>query len=175
MNWRRTPLAQVPMDLESDMKMVFQQNKLFHSSTRPNAGKLWSEEEIKKLLDGVSKGHSIETIAENHQRMAGAIRYRLKVMAADYYYNNELPIEKIQKFTGLSKEDIAESISRRAWQEEQKKNKPPKGPKVKPPQTPLTQAPETNDLKEVLEILKDIQTTLNDFVKGNYVKVKRKF
>ena len=82
------------MDLESDMNLAFaQQNKII-----TNVGKPWSEEEIKKLLDGVSKGYSIKTIAENHKRMPGGITSRLRQIAADYYYNNELPIEKIQKF-----------------------------------------------------------------------------
>ena len=150
------------MDLESDMKRAGEQL----SGKPANVGKPWTEEEIKKLLAGVSKGCSMNTLAINHQRTVGGITGRLREMAADYYCNNEMSIEKIQKFTGLSKEDIAESISRRTWKEEQAKNRPTKAPKARQPSEP-------NDLKEVLEILKDIQTTLKDFVKGNYVKVKR--
>ena len=164
------------METESDIEVLRSQMM----GKTANVGKVWSEEERKKLLEEISKGLAIKTIAENHQRMVGGITSKLKEIAADYYYNNELPIEKIQKFTGLSKEDIIDSISKRAWKEEQKKNKALQNPKavkaVKVNQTDVLSIPpenNRNELKEILEVLKDIQSTLHDFVKGNYVKIKK--
>ena len=69
-------------------------------------GKGWDQEEIVKLLDSIRNKKSIEEIATEHERTVGGINSRRRGIATDYYFNNNLSIDKIQKFTGLTGEEI---------------------------------------------------------------------
>lgn len=92
-------------------------------STPTRHGKPWSDEEIQKLLQAVKRKETHEQIANIHQRTPGGIRSRLRQLAADYYFNDNRPIEEIMQFTGLDDETIADAISRRQWQIDQKEKK----------------------------------------------------
>ena len=73
----------------------------------------WKEEDIKQLLEDIKNKLSHEEIANKHERTIGGIRSRIRELAADYYFNNELSVDKIHKYTGISLEEIADSISKR--------------------------------------------------------------
>ena len=81
-----------------------------------NLGKKWSDSEIQQLLQGVKQKKTIDELAEIHQRTSGGIRCRIKQLAADYYFNDNRPIDEIMKFTGLDKETIMDTISKRQYE-----------------------------------------------------------
>jgi ATP-dependent DNA helicase PIF1 len=78
-----------------------------------NKGKAWSDEEVMGLLKSIRAKKSIESIALEHRRTEGSIRSRLRQIAADYYFNNNMSIEDIKKYTGLSEISINDIITRR--------------------------------------------------------------
>lgn len=93
----------------------------FDESKRPaRIGRAWTDEEVVKLLALVRKKKTIEEIASEHERTRAGIKSRLREIAADYWFNNELPIEKIKKFTGLSENEIKYSIQRRTSEQKTK-------------------------------------------------------
>lgn len=136
-------------------------------------GAPWKEEDIQQLLADVKNKLTHEEIANKHERTVGGISSRLRELAADYYFNNELPIEKIQKYTGLSTEQIADAISKRQYKMDQKEKKgvPPSAKLVSDP-LDLKQD-DSSELKEILVVLKDIQSMMKEFLEGKYVKVKK--
>lgn len=79
-------------------------------------GNPWSEDEIQKLLQAVKKKQTHVQIAVAHQRTQGGISSKLRGLAADYYFNDNHPIEDIMRFTGLDTETITDAISRRQYQ-----------------------------------------------------------
>ena len=83
-------------------------------------GQPWLDDEIQNLLQAVRKKESIEQIAQKHDRTPGGIRSRLRELAADYYFNDNRPIEEIMRFTGLDSETITDAISKRQWRMDQK-------------------------------------------------------
>ena len=138
-------------------------------------GAAWKEEDIKKLLEDVKNKLSHEEMAKKHERSIGGIRARLKDLAADYYFNNELPVDKIQKYTGISLEEIADSISKRQWKIDNRKMLTVKKDTVSiPTSTPApTIITDSSELKDILLVVKDIQSMMKEFLEGNYVKVKK--
>ena len=83
-------------------------------------GNPWSEDEIQKLLQAVKRKETHVQIAVAHQRTQGSIRAKLRGLAADYYFNDNRPIEDIMRFTGLDSETITDAISKRQWRMDQK-------------------------------------------------------
>jgi hypothetical protein len=83
------------------------------SETPARLGKSWSEEEVVQLLQNIRKKKAVDEIAKIHERTEGAIRSRLRELAADYHFNDNRSMEEIQKFTGLSVEAINDAIQRR--------------------------------------------------------------
>ena len=83
-------------------------------------GKRWHDPEIKQLLTLVRKKKSINEIALTHQRTKNAILLKLRSLAVDYFHEGRTT-EEIQKFTGLSKEDISAAIQKRLAADEAKK------------------------------------------------------
>jgi hypothetical protein len=125
------------------MQMVEKDNKY---PTR--LGQSWTDEETVKLLSSIQKKKTIGEIATEHERTTGGITGKLRSLAADYHFNDKRPIEEIQKFTGLSKEQIEFEIKRR-----EKRKKHTEIP-VESTQTPV-------DLANIMFILNDIQTKVN--------------
>lgn len=142
-----------------------------------NLGKSWKEEEIVQLLSNVQKRLTHGEIAENHGRTVGSITSKLKGIAADYYFNDERPIDEIKKYTGLSVEDISDAISKRQYEMDNKK--PSKKAQVKASPSPIVAEPvetkgATKDdfyhtIKELLTVAKDIQRMMKDFHADNFV------
>lgn len=83
------------------------------SEAPARVGKAWSEEEVVQLLQNIRKKKGVDEIAKIHERTEGAIRSRLRELAADYHFNDNRSMEEIQKFTGLSVESINDAIQRR--------------------------------------------------------------
>ena len=114
-------------------------------------GKKWEDDEVVKLLRSIQKKKSISDIATEHQRTIGAINAERRKLAVDYWFNDKRPIEEIIKFTGLTKEEIEDSIKRRTVG---------KDFKIKETVTEdLVEIP--SDMKEVIILLKDIQSKLS--------------
>lgn len=143
-----------------------------------NIGKQWKEEEIIKLLANVQKGMTHSQISENHGRTVGSITSKLKGMAADYYFNDERPINEIKKYTGLSIEDISEAISKRQYEMDNKKPSKKAQPSPAPvaPVAPVTIETKGvtkddfyNTMMELLATAKDIQRMMKDFHADNFV------
>jgi hypothetical protein len=83
-------------------------------------GKLWDDTEIQKLLNSIRKNKPIHEIALEHERTVGGINSRRKKIAVDYWFNNKLSIEEIQKFTRLTDIQIQEEIKKESWRISQK-------------------------------------------------------
>jgi hypothetical protein len=114
-------------------------------------GKKWEDDEVVKLLRSIQKKKSISDIATEHQRTIGAINSERRKLAADYWFHDKRPIEEIIKFTGLTKEEIEDTIKRRTAAREFKAKQTVTEDLVEIP----------SDMKEVIILLKDIQTKLS--------------
>ena len=86
-------------------------------------GQPWKDEETIKLLRSIQKKKPLEEIARGHERTVGGITAQLKKLAVEYHFNDNRPIEEIQKFTGLSKEIIEDSIRKKTFSD--RVNAPP--------------------------------------------------
>ena len=122
-------------------------------------GQPWKDDEVLKLLTSIQKKKSIEDIAKEHDRTVSGIRAYLKKLATDYHFNDKRPIEEIQKFTGLNKEEIMEAIKKQDYKDSIKKLDSVYKKNNKNNVSP-TENGESN-MKEVLSLLKSIQLSLN--------------
>ena len=113
-------------------------------------GKKWDDAEVLKLLKSIQKKKSISDIAIEHERTIGGINSERRKLAADYWFNDKRPVEEIIKFTGLTKNEIEEAIRKRDANNEFKQTKKAIEELLEPP----------SDMKEVITILKDIQSKL---------------
>jgi hypothetical protein len=119
-------------------------------------GKRWNEEETIKLLKSIQKKKSIEEIAKEHDRTIGGINSHIEKMATDYHFNDKRSIEEIEKFTGLTKEEIEFAIKKREYKDAAKKLSEPKVVEKK-----KIIEEELPTMLEVVSLLKDIQSKLN--------------
>ncbi len=74
-------------------------------------GQPWETDEVIKLLKYVKENKSHSEIAELHERTIGSISSKLRSLAYEYHCEGR-SLEKIMKFTGLSKEIIEATIQR---------------------------------------------------------------
>ena len=126
----------------------------------------WLPEEILKLQKGIEKQLSLEQLAVGHNRSLKNIESKLKALAITYHESKEHNIESIKTLTGLPEETIVDAISRyetrksrmpvvkNQIQHVEKESESPKPAKRK----------SSEDMKEVLEVLKDIQTMMRYLV-----------
>lgn len=77
-------------------------------------GKRWTDEEVIKLLTLVRKKESHDSIATTLGRTAGAISSQLKKLATEYYENDGMSIDTIQKMVGLPRSVIEEAIQKKS-------------------------------------------------------------
>jgi len=144
-----------------------------------NMGKAWKDEELIQLLKEVKMKMSIDTIAKAHKRTTGGITSRLRSLAADYYCNDDMPVDQIMVITGLPKDSIIDAISKREYQNELKEKKAEmKVSKKKEyseniedyvlskvlPEVPKKREPELPDLKEILALLKSIDKKVTEYI-----------
>ena len=67
----------------------------------------WTEEELRTLLREIKKNLDLNTIANNHKRTAGAIKYKLIRYAIDKSEKDQsLSLNDLIKMTKLSKDDL---------------------------------------------------------------------
>jgi len=114
-------------------------------------GNKWDDDEVLKLLKSIQQKKTISEIATEHQRTTGAINCERRKLAADYWFNDRRPIEEIIKFTGLTKEEIEDTIKRRTAVKDFKTKENVTEDLVAIP----------SDMKEVIILLKDIQSKLS--------------
>jgi hypothetical protein len=139
-----------------------------------NLGKSWKDDEVAQLLGEVQKKMTNNQISEIHKRSVGSIRAKLMSIAADYYFNDERPIDEIKRYTGLTVEDISDAISKRQHMTEMAANKKPKARLVAEAEAPTipTGATKTDfydAIKELLVVAKDIQRMMKDFHADSFV------
>ncbi len=105
-----------------------------------------------------------QEIAKTHKRTNGGIVSRLRSLAADYYCNDDMPVEQIMVITGLDKDHVIDAIEKREYQNMIKEKKA----QMKPAKAPVAQeAPksEITDLKEILGLLKSIDKKVSEYIK----------
>ncbi len=122
-------------------------------------GQPWSEEEELELLHAVRRKETRKMMAEKHQRTESGIHAHLKELALAYYFNENRSIEEIMKFTGLEKDVINYSISKREQflkrKELMKKSLKPIVTISAPIENELSVLKEIRDMmREMLELLK---------------------
>jgi CRISPR/Cas system CSM-associated protein Csm2 small subunit len=147
-----------------------------------NVGKPWLEEDIVKLLACVQKKMNYSDIAEKHKRTDTSILFQLKSIAADYYFNDNMPLANIMKYTGLSAEQISDAIAKRQYRTDMAEKKKIKVdlPSVTAVKKDIPDSSEdvprkgTRDefytvISELLEVAKDIQRMMKDFHSDTFV------
>ena len=85
-------------------------------------GKAWDDHEILNLLKKIRENKTVDIIAKEHERTVGGITSKLRVLAYEFYEEGKT-IDQIKKYTGLSTEQIADSISKREYAKSILKNK----------------------------------------------------
>jgi hypothetical protein len=64
---------------------------------------VWTDTD-QKMLQLISVKKSIEEIAKVQKRSVSTIKSRLKVLAADMYFNQKMPYEQVEARTGIKKD-----------------------------------------------------------------------
>ncbi len=123
-------------------------------------GKKWDDEEDIKLLTSIQENKSIADIAAEHERTIGGINSRRKGLAADYWFNDKMPIEEIMTITGLSKEEIEDTIQRRTIANNFKKTT-----KVLQPLPPSPAPPQSNEITELRREVAELKQTMMEMLK----------
>jgi len=133
-------------------------------------GKAWSSEEIQQLLKEVRRKETHNQIASTHERTIGGVRARLKGLAADYYFNDNRPLEEIMKFTGLDSETISDAISKRQYEMDMKE----KTTKLKVSQPQQQTIPQLVQSQPKKEYMTEILGEIRDMMKEMLVLLKEK-
>jgi hypothetical protein len=117
----------------------------------PNIGKIWSNDQENLLLKRVAEGKNHEELSKEFGRTTGGIRSRLREIACEMIALGK-SIEYAMEKTQLSKEVIQESLNKRNIAKEKKivKNNPIE--------------PQKKDMKEVIDLMKEIRDLLKVFV-----------
>ena len=118
-------------------------------------------------------------IAEKHKRTDKSILWQLKSIAADYYFNDKIPLANIMKYTGLSPEQIGDAIAKRKNQNEIAQKKEATISAAVKIDTNLESSEDVprkgtrdefyNVISELLEVAKDIQRMMKDFHADSFV------
>lgn len=66
----------------------------------------WTQSEIDNALRMIKEKKSIEEIARRQERSAPSVYSKLKWIAADMYFNQKIPFDKIEELTGIKKNSI---------------------------------------------------------------------
>jgi len=92
-------------------------------------GQPWKEGEIKRLLCSIQQKKSVEEIAEEHQRTVSGIQCYIKKLAVEYHVHHNMPMEEIERSTGLTREQIEDAIQKQGQKGKNTGAKEPKEPK----------------------------------------------
>ena len=145
-----------------------------NAKTKPegfeNMGCPWETAELLQLLKEVKDKISYEDMAKAHKRTVGGITSRLRQLAYDYY-TEEKSIDEIMVITGLSKDDVVDTVTRREYTEnkraEKRAEKEKKFEKVLLTPPTLVKAPkcELSELQEILKTLKSLEARVAEYIK----------
>jgi hypothetical protein len=116
----------------------------------------WLPEEVLKLQKGVEKKLTLEQLAVGHNRSLKNIENRLKELVIEYHNSKQYNLERIKALTGLREELIVDVISRH----ETRKSRAPKNQMKEEKIEPAKEETNKHSYKEILEVLKDIQTMM---------------
>jgi len=124
------------------------------SDKPPRSGKAWDDEEVLRLLTSIRMKKSMEDIALEHKRTVGGIDSKRRKLAYEYFLEGRT-MEEIQRFTGLNKEQLDETIKK--YKQIYSLNVEKKKPK-------LISSISSSD-SEIVSILKDINMKLDILIK----------
>jgi Glu-tRNA(Gln) amidotransferase subunit E-like FAD-binding protein len=85
-----------------------------------NAGKKWTKEEEAYLLEELRNNHTMEQIAETHERTLKGIILRIELLSY-HMYLAKVPVAEILKRSKLTRTQLSEAIQRLAAQKPTKK------------------------------------------------------
>ncbi len=105
-------------------------------------GQSWEKSEDDILLKEINDGISIDDIAKKHERTTGSITARLRVLAYNLYNIDKKTINDIKEITKLTDTEIEIAIKKKEKADNQIKEN------------------NSNDMKEIISLLKDIQIVL---------------
>ena len=114
------------------------------------------------LLKSIRSKKTHAEIAEEHQRTVGGIRARLREIAADYHFDNEMSMEDIKKYTGLDEETISETISRRKIRNSIKEKEKPTI--IIDESEKITNQEDSKEETESIKLLREIHSMLKKLV-----------
>ena len=128
-------------------------------------GQPWKEGEIKRLLCSIQQKKSVEEIAEEHQRTVSGIQCYIKKLAVEYHVHHNMPMEEIERSTGLTREQIEDAIQKQGQKQEQKQGQKQeqkgKNTGAKEPKEPKeSKKPKEPTMAEMALLLTDIQAKL---------------
>ena len=115
-------------------------------------GKAWDDHETSNLLKKIRENKTVDTIAKEHERTVGGITSRLRVLAYEFYEEGKT-IDQIKKYTGLSTEQIADSISKREYAKSIKERKQNLKNKLK--EDPLDKKMNQEELLQAVREIRD--------------------
>ena len=115
-------------------------------------GKAWDDHETLNLLKKIRENKTVYTIAKEHERTVGGITSRLRVLAYEFYEEGKT-IDQIKKYTGLSTEQIADSISKREYAKSIKERKQNQKNKLK--EDPLDKKMNQEELLQAVREIRD--------------------
>ena len=127
----------------------------------------WETAELLQLLKEVKDKISYEDMAKAHKRTVGGITSRLRQLAYDYY-TEEKSIDEIMVITGLSKDDVVDTVTRREYTENKRAEKRAEKEKkvLLTPPTPVKAAKsELSELQEILKTLKSLEARVAEYIK----------
>jgi len=110
-------------------------------------GKKWDEDEELRLLTLIQQKKSVDDIAKEHERTPGGITSHLRLLAAEYWFGDKLPIEEIARITGLTHSQIEDAIKKRTPpKKESNTNEPSENP---------------SEMSEMISLLKEMNSKLS--------------
>ena len=115
-------------------------------------GKAWDDHETLNLLKKIRENKTVDTIAKEHERTVGGITSRLRVLAYEFYEEGKT-IDQIKKYTGLSTEQIADSISKKEYAKSIKERKQNLKNKLK--EDPLDKKMNQEELLQAVREIRD--------------------
>jgi hypothetical protein len=69
-------------------------------------GRPWTPDDTKTLLQQVSLRKRVDEIARLQKRTVASIESKLKSIAANLYFNEQLPYEEVEEKTGIKKDAL---------------------------------------------------------------------
>jgi len=121
-------------------------------------GQPWKEEEVVQLLRSIQKKKSVEEIAKEHDRTVSGIKHYIRKLAVDYHIHEKRTMEEIQTYTGLTKEQIEDAITKHERKDAVKKSSETTEHIVRKQKKATDEKMPT--MMEIMSLLKDIQAKL---------------